>query len=40
VKAYDAIHGLGVTLHYQSIAHGVGRPPKEEPNPPDPFTDP
>jgi hypothetical protein len=28
--AYDAVHKLLITLHYDSIGHGVGRPPSEE----------
>jgi hypothetical protein len=28
-RAYDAIHNLYVELHYESIPHGVGRPPKD-----------
>jgi hypothetical protein len=28
--AYDAIHALHIEPHYQSIAQGVGMPPKEE----------
>jgi hypothetical protein len=27
--ARDAMHALGVELHYQSCGHGVGRPPTE-----------
>ncbi len=29
-NAYDAMHGLHIELHYESIAHGVARPPNEE----------
>jgi hypothetical protein len=25
----DAMHSLTVELHYQSVGHGVGRPPTE-----------
>jgi hypothetical protein len=28
--ARDAVHALCVELHYQSVGHGVGRPPTEE----------
>jgi hypothetical protein len=27
--AYNAVHELSVELHYLSVPHGVGRPPKE-----------
>ena len=27
--ALDAMHSLTVELHYQSVGHGVGRPPTE-----------
>ena len=29
-KAYDAIHSLHIELHYQSIGHGVGEPPRND----------
>jgi hypothetical protein len=29
VKAYDAMHGLHVTAHYESVGRGVGQPPDE-----------
>jgi hypothetical protein len=29
-RAYEAIHALHMELHYQSIPHGVGRPPAGE----------
>jgi hypothetical protein len=28
--AYDGLHSLSVTLHYESVGQGVGQPPKEE----------
>jgi hypothetical protein len=30
-KAYCAVHGLRVTLHYESCKRGVGRPNEEKP---------
>jgi hypothetical protein len=30
VKAHDAVHSLSVTVHYDSIPRGVGRPPRDE----------
>jgi hypothetical protein len=29
-KAYGAMRSLTVELHSQSVAHGMGRPPKDE----------
>ena len=30
VKAHEAIHSLRVHLHYRSIEHGVGEPPRDQ----------
>jgi hypothetical protein len=28
--AYDGVHSLRITLHYESIGRGIGEAPKEE----------